>query len=81
MISGEGSRAAVEYTVCGIYVADFYNLPPAWGQTYRLSGGAFFDIRGSKISRISCYRNLQEWTAQLAKPQSQGTSVPDSQSK
>lgn len=72
MISEECSRAAVEYTVCGTYAADFYNLPAASGQTYRLSGGSFFDIRSGKIIRISCYRNLQDWTAQLSGPDSQG---------
>lgn len=75
MINPEGCRAAVEYTVAGVYIADFHNLPPASGQTYRLLGGAFFDIRSGKIARISCYRNFQDWAAQLMEPNSSVVSV------
>ena len=41
-------------------------LPPARGQKYVLPGGAFFDIRGGKISRVSNYYNLQDWIDQVS---------------
>jgi len=40
-------------------------LPPANGQKYVLPGGAFFDIRGGKIARVTNYYNLQDWIAQV----------------
>ncbi len=61
----DGSRAAAEYTVHGQYLADDEGLPPAHGQRYALPGGAFFDIRGGKIARVTNYYNLSDWIAQV----------------
>src|SRR5205085_9189441 len=38
----DGSRAAAEYVVEGVYVESDPGLPPAFGQKYHLRGGAFF---------------------------------------
>lgn len=65
MVSSDGSRAAAEYVVHGQYKADDEGLPPAHGQRYVLPGGAFFSIDNGRISRVSNYYNLQDWTAQV----------------
>jgi steroid delta-isomerase-like uncharacterized protein len=65
MASDDGLRGAAEFTVCGKYLVTDEGLPEATGQTYRLSAGAFFDLRGGKVARISNYYNLQDWIAQV----------------
>lgn len=65
MTNADGSRAAVEYRVDGEYLATDIGLPPAAGQRYRLSGGAFFEIRRGRITRITDYYSLSDWLAQL----------------
>lgn len=66
MTSVDGLQAAAEYEVHGTYLASDEGLPPAHGQTYVLPGGAFFDIRDGRISRVSNYYNLTDWIAQVA---------------
>lgn len=66
MQNEDGSRAAAEFVVHGEYLADDEGLPPAQGQTYVLPAGAFFEIQGCKIKRISNYYNLNDWIAQVA---------------
>lgn len=61
----DGSRAAAEFIVLGTYKATDEGLPEATGQTYRLPAGAFFEIRGGKVARISNYYNLQDWLRQV----------------
>ncbi|WP_243040825.1 ketosteroid isomerase-related protein [Dyella sedimenti] len=65
MAGADDTRAAAEYVVHGEYLADDEGLPPARGQRYVLPGGAFFDIRGGRIARVSNYYNLQDWIAQV----------------
>lgn len=65
MQNGEGNRAAAEFVVHGEYLADDQGLPPANGQTYVLPAGAFFEIAGGKLTRISNYYNLNDWIAQV----------------
>ncbi|MBB5357890.1 steroid delta-isomerase-like uncharacterized protein [Rhodanobacter sp. ANJX3] len=65
MASADGLRAAAEYEVHGVYLADDEGLPPAKNQRYVLPGGAFFDIRDGRISRVSNYYNLNDWIAQV----------------
>lgn len=60
-ILGEDSRIAAEYLVVGKYVATDEGLPPATGQTYRLPGGAFFELAHGRITRVTNYYNLQQW--------------------
>jgi steroid delta-isomerase-like uncharacterized protein len=67
MISADGTRAAAEYIVSGTYLVTNSGLPEARGQTYRLPGGAFFDVRDGKIARVTNYYNLQDWINQVSK--------------
>ncbi len=64
-VSGDGVHAAAEYVVHGSYLAQDDGLPPATWQTYILPGGAFFDLRGGKVGRVSNNYNLQEWLRQV----------------
>jgi steroid delta-isomerase-like uncharacterized protein len=68
MASQDGSRAAAEFVVLGTYVETDEALPPASGQTYRLAAGAFFEVDGGLITRVTTYYNLADWLAQIAKP-------------
>ncbi|MFO1494419.1 MAG: ketosteroid isomerase-related protein [Lysobacterales bacterium] len=66
MQNADGSHAAAEYVVSGQYLSSDEGLPPAMGQRYRLPGGAFFDVREGRITRVSNYYNLQDWIAQVS---------------
>ena len=66
IVSKDGTRAAAEYVVHGEYLRSDEGLPEARGQRYVLPGGAFFDIRHSRITRVTNYYNLQEWIAQVS---------------
>jgi len=66
MTIADGNRAAVEYVVEGKYIESDPGLPPARGQTYRLRGGAFFDIAAGRITRVTNYYNLEDWLRQIA---------------
>ena len=61
----DGQRAAAEYVVHGEYHSTDEGLPPASGQKYVLPGGAFFEIEGRRIARVSNYYNLNDWIAQV----------------
>ena len=61
----DGGHASAEYVVHGQYKADDEGLPRARGQRYVLPGGAFFDVRGQRIARVTNYYNLQEWMRQV----------------
>lgn len=66
MASADGTRAAAEYVVHGLYHHTDAGLPEAHGQVYVLPGGAFFDIRDGRIARVSNYYNLEDWIAQVS---------------
>jgi len=66
MVSPDGARAAAEYVVHGTYHRSDEGLPDARGQTYVLPGGAFFELHGDRIARVSNYYNLQDWIAQVS---------------
>ena len=66
MTDRDGGRAAAEFVVSGEYLATDEGLPPADGQTYRLRAGAFFEIEGGRIARVSNHYNLQDWIAQVS---------------
>lgn len=63
--SEDGTRGAVEFVVLGKYLRTDAGLPEAKGQTYRLPCGAFFELRGGKIARVTNYYNLQDWLRQV----------------
>lgn len=65
MTTPDGTRAAAEFVVLGAYLKTEQGLPPANGQTYALPVGAFFEIRGGKIARVTNYYNLPLWTKQI----------------
>ena len=66
MISPENpDRASSEYTVVGKYLKTDEGLPAANGQTYRLRGGAFFEIENHRIKRVTNYYNMEEWLQQI----------------
>ncbi len=66
MVDESGAHAAAEFIVSGKYLATDAGLPEARGQTYSLPAGAFFDVRGGKIARVTTYYNLQEWIRQVS---------------
>ena len=65
MANAGGTRAAAEYVVHGTYKIADEGLPPARDQKYVLPGGAFFDVRDGRISRVTNYYNLEDWLAQV----------------
>lgn len=65
MVSKDGSRAAAEFVVNGTYLNTDSGLPPATGQNYVLPAGTFFEVRDGKISRVTTYYNLVDWTNQV----------------
>lgn len=60
-----GTRGAAEFFIEGEYLTTDTGLPPARGQRYRLRCGAFFELKGKKISRVTNYYNLSEWLSQV----------------
>jgi steroid delta-isomerase-like uncharacterized protein len=65
MVDASGTRAAAEFQIDGNYIATDGDLPPAIGQGYVLTVGAFFDIRDGKIARVSNNYNFQDWLRQV----------------
>lgn len=65
VLAGSAGRVGAEYIVEGEYLRTDEGLPPATGQRYTLPGGAFFEVRGGQIHRVTNYYNLQAWLAQV----------------
>lgn len=65
-VNEDGSRAAAEFVVHGAYLKTDPGLPEAKGQSYILPAGAFFDVRGGQITRITTFYNLNDWVAQVS---------------
>lgn len=61
-----GTRAAAEFIVNGKYLLTDGGLPEAKGQTYRLPAGSFFNLRDGKITRVTTFYNLADWTRQVS---------------
>lgn len=61
----DGTRGAAEFYIEGEYLSTDEGLPPAAGQRYRLRVGAFFDLQGGKVRRVTNYYNLEEWLRQV----------------
>jgi steroid delta-isomerase-like uncharacterized protein len=62
----DGTRGAAEFTVHGTYLQTDPGLPEARGQTYILPAGAFFDLKGGRIARVTTFYNLKDWVAQVS---------------
>ena len=67
MSSADGKHAAAEFVVHGAYLSTDEGLPPARGQTYVLPAGAFFEVDGGRIGRVTTYYNLKDWMAQVSR--------------
>ncbi|MCD8525996.1 MAG: nuclear transport factor 2 family protein [Alphaproteobacteria bacterium] len=65
MASDDGKNASAEFVVNGTYKKGETGLPTANGQTYVLPAGAFLEVTGDKISRVTTYYNLQDWIKQV----------------
>jgi steroid delta-isomerase-like uncharacterized protein len=65
-VNEDGTRGAAEFTVHGQYLQTDPGLPEAKGQTYILPAGAFFDLRGGRIARVTTFYNLKDWVAQVS---------------
>ncbi len=65
MASADGARAAAEFKLKGRYLSTDEGLPPAAGQTYKLTVGAFFDVRDGRITRVATHYSLPDWTRQV----------------
>lgn len=65
MATPDGTRAAAEFVIHGEYLKTDAGLPAAAGQKYILPVGAFFEIRGGKIARVTNYYNLADWIRQV----------------
>ena len=63
----DGTRAAAEFSVHGVYQNNAPGLPSAHGQRYMLTAGAFFAINQGKIVRITPYYNQHDRRAQIAR--------------
>lgn len=78
MQNPEGTRAAAEFWLDGIYLQSDEGLPAARGQSYRLRVGAFFEILNGRICRVSNHYNLKDWIRQVSEP-SAGPDEPGKQ--
>lgn len=60
-----GQRAAAEFLCRGTYLKTQAGLPEAKLQSYSLPVGAFFEIKGGHICRVTNYYNLPDWIRQV----------------
>lgn len=65
MANADGTRAAAEFVVHGQYLKTDPGLPEARGQRYVLPAGGFFALKEGKITRVTTYYNLADWTRQV----------------
>lgn len=67
MLGEGGTRAAAEFTLRGTYLSTADGLPEAAGQAYSVPAGTFFEIEDGRIARLTSYRDLDDWIAQLSR--------------
>ena len=53
MESADGRRAAAEFVIHGEYLKKDGDLPDASGERYALPVGAFFEVQGGRIARVT----------------------------
>jgi steroid delta-isomerase-like uncharacterized protein len=68
VVMTNGARGAAEFVVHGTYLSTDPAFIEATGQTYVLPAGAFFELRGGKIARVTTYYNLKAWLGQVGAP-------------
>jgi len=66
LYSAAANHASAEFFLDGKYLKTDGDLPEARGQRYRLRVGAFFEIGGNRITRVSNHYNLQDWIDQIS---------------
>ena len=66
MANDQGTRAAAEFVVHGVYLETDGDLPVARGQKYVLLVGSFFDLEAGRITRVTTYYNLADWVRQVS---------------
>jgi len=66
LYSPAANHASAEFFLDGKYLKTDGDLPEARGQRYRLRVGAFFEIGGNRITRVSNHYNLQDWIDQIS---------------
>lgn len=65
MSNAEGTRAAAEFTVLGVYLET--DEAAAGGRpALQPAGGRLFEIRDGRVARISNTYNLNDWMKQVA---------------
>jgi steroid delta-isomerase-like uncharacterized protein len=67
LVSEDGHRAAVEYTLRGAYTETDAGLPAATGQTFSVMGGSFFEVDDGMISRASMYYNVKQLQSEIGR--------------
>ncbi|HSX03451.1 MAG TPA: ketosteroid isomerase-related protein [Rhabdochlamydiaceae bacterium] len=67
MTNEKGDHAAAEFMCEGTYLKTAQGFPEARKQQYKLPVGAFFEIKGGKISRVTTYYNMSEWIEKVKK--------------
>lgn len=65
MTNPDGSRAAAEFRLDGVYLRTDGDFAKARGQQYRLRVGAFFEVKRGRIARVSNHYNLKHWMRQV----------------
>ena len=63
----DGTRAAAEFSVHGVYQGTAPGMPEAHGQRYVLTGGVFFAVNQGKIARVTPYYNQHDRRAQISR--------------
>ena len=66
MANDNGTRAAAEFVVNGVYLETDGDLPTAKGQKYVLPAGTFFTLDERGIARVTTYYNLSDWVRQVS---------------
>lgn len=66
LTSNDGHYASAKFHVSGNYIKSDEGFPPATGQPYLLSAGAFFEVENKKITRVTNYYNVDEWLKQIS---------------
>jgi steroid delta-isomerase-like uncharacterized protein len=61
-----GKRFAAEFIVDGVYLKADPGFPEARVQRYRLPAGAFLEVAGGLITRVTTYYNLSDWLLQVS---------------
>lgn len=66
MANEAGTRGAAEFVVHGTYLKTDPGLPEARGQKYILPAGGFFSLKDGRITRVTTFYNMNDWTRQVS---------------